>query len=81
MSIENCHPFRLLVTRAAPKSAGATKLSGAPGLVGASKSAGVPNPFGSGPALSTSLTGRRPASGVDVETGLGLFMTSQIVAG
>jgi hypothetical protein len=53
-------------------------MAGAPGLVGATKSA--VNPGGSIFALS-SLIGRRPASGVDVETGLGLFMTSLIIVG
>jgi hypothetical protein len=57
---------------------GATKMAGVPGLVGASKSTVTRG--GSLFALS-SLIGRRPASGVDVETGLGLFMTSPIVAG
>ncbi len=60
-------------------------MAGAPGLVGAPGLAGAPNsavaPGGIFLALSISLTGRRPVSGVDVETGLGLFMTSPIVTG
>ncbi len=54
-------------------------MAGGPGLAGAPKSVGAPGE--SFLALSTSLIGRCPASGVDVETGLGLFMTSPIVAG
>jgi hypothetical protein len=79
MPIKDCHPFGLLVTRAAPTSAGAPKLSGATKMAGAPNSAGAPG--GSFLPLSISLTGRRPASGVDVETGFGLFTASPIVAG